>query len=94
MIIRNQDKTFITNFQQVTDVGVAKVEDVFAVIAYYQDNGSKMNIGFYSTKEKAIKVLDMIQAEYVKPIYRNVVAENEIAIYQSKVFQIPQDSEV
>ena len=51
-------------------------------------------IGDYSTKEKAIKVLDMIQEEYLKPIYQNFIDENEVAIYKNKVFQMPQDSEV
>ena len=61
--------------------------------------GSSVNIdgstfGEYSTQEKAIKVLDMICAEYQVSIYRNVIDENEVAIYENTLFKMPQDSEV
>lgn len=44
-------------------------------------------LGYYSTKEKALKVLDKIQEHITK---------NEAGIYNSKfgVYQMPQDDEV
>ena len=58
-------------------------------------NGTLGNmLGRYSSVEKAMKVLDMIQKEYLSPIARNVVGENEVEIYQNKVFEMPADEEV
>lgn len=98
MLIRSQDKKKLTNFEQVTDLGVVKLPDGFGINAYYAfsviDEYSSMCIGEYSTEEKAIRVLDMIQEEYQEPIYQNDIGCNEIAIYKSKVFQMPKDEEV
>lgn len=51
-------------------------------------------LGEYSTKEKAIKVLDMLQEEILKPIYlvNNVVGEFEMD--KDKFFEMPQDYRV
>ncbi len=57
--------------------------------------------GEYSTEEKAIKVLDMIQVEYKKHIFgeggqmftRDLYVP-AFAFIPPKVFQMPQDSEV
>ena len=98
MIIRSQDKKSITNFQQLTDVGIIKNNGVFAIRAYYPfsvgDEYSKMNLGLYSTEEKAIKVLDMICEKYKEPIVRANYTNEESLIYANSVFQMPQDSEV
>lgn len=45
-------------------------------------NDVGLDLGAYSTKEKAIKVLDMIYEEY------------QSSIHNCKAFQMPQDSEV
>ena len=56
--------------------------------------GNAIILGVYSTKEKALNVLDMLQEEYLSPIVRNVVRENEVEIYQNKIFTMPKDNEV
>lgn len=99
MIIRSQDKKSITNFQQLTDVGIIKTDSVFAVQAYYpfsiDSEFSKMNLGFYSTEEKAIKVLDMIQESYLKTTECIIAKELAARVLpRAIVFQMPQDSEV
>lgn len=101
MIIRSQDKRSITNFSQLTDISIHPIGTnncYYSVVACYPfaigDDYSNMSLGKYSTIEKAIKVLDMIQEKFQEPIYQNDIGGNEIAIYKSKVFQMPKDEEV
>lgn len=62
MLIRSQDKEMIINMAATHHIYVREV---------YRPSGSlidissdEMRLGYYSTKEKAIKVLDMIQGAY------------------------------
>ena len=77
MIIRSQDKKRIANIS------------VCNLIAIVGTQGKSMNItvdgmiiGTYSTEEKAISVLDMIENEFKSELCKH------------RVFQMPQDSEV
>lgn len=84
MIIRSQDKTTIT-----TDLNIEIYSPSYAN-EYIIQNNSVGHIGTYYSKEKAIKVLDMITKHYDKVMdarYWN----NE---YQENVFQMPEDCEV
>lgn len=87
MIIRSQDKKNITNFNQITDIQVQKNNDKYDIQVFYpfsiDDGYSQMRLGAYSTEEKAIKVLDMIEDSY-----RNMAFTDRV------VFHTPQDSEV
>lgn len=74
MIIRSQDKKKIYNFEQIRKID-CETNSVMA------DDVSVM--GTYSTEEKAIKVLDMIEN-----------ACRNIAFTDGTVFHMPQDSEV
>lgn len=86
MIIRSQDKKRIANIS------------VCNLIAIVGTQGKSMNItvdgmviGTYSTEEKAIKVLDMIQSDY------NAIETMKIdggAWRDNHYFIMPQDSEV
>ena len=82
MWVRSQDKKRLTN---VEDVRILE-----------QNNGdyniwgnNNCNLGKYSTEEKALKVLDMIE-QSVSGFIDEEVAE----FYQYGIFQMPQDSEV
>lgn len=62
MLIRSQDKEMIINMAVTNHIYVREV---------YRPSGNlidissdEMKLGYYSTKEKAIKVLDMIQEAY------------------------------
>jgi hypothetical protein len=73
MIIRSQDETVITtdlNLRLFNPSDTEEYKIICDAVGF---------IGTYSTKEKAIKVLDMIC---------------EKAFVQANVFQMPQDSEV
>jgi hypothetical protein len=80
MIIRSQTKREITtDLNLYIDVQHIGSNDTLRV---YIRNKTVGTIGFYSTFEKAIKVLDMIQSDYVC---------HKGGIW---CFQMPQDSEV
>ena len=66
MLIRSQDKTALVKFENI--VVNLKLPDLLNVICWsWQDaqrSGGYFVLGKYSTKEKAMKVLDMIQEAY------------------------------
>ena len=66
MLIRSQDKTALVKFENI--VVNLKLPDSLKVICWgWQDaqrNGGYLILGKYSTKEKSMKVLDMIQEAY------------------------------
>lgn len=99
MIIRSQDKKEIHNLDRVSNIAVLPClgnENVFLIEVNRQHT-----IGTYSTEEKAIKVLDMIQKEYEKHIYGQggamATADYYVppfAFIPPKVFQMPTDEEI
>lgn len=102
MIIRSQDKKGFVNLENIDTVCM---NDEFSIYAF--NDKSKSFIGTYSTEEKAIKVLDMIQNAYER--YKMFTITYQDGMMQklekchgldgarkliSSVFQMPQDSEV
>lgn len=67
MLIRSQDKTALVKFENI--VVNLKLPDSLKVICWSwndaQRSGGYFVLGKYSTKAKAMKVLDMIQEAYV-----------------------------
>lgn len=80
MIIRSQDKKSIVNMDNIDTIDIREN----LIRAFNGGNDMGINIGKYSTEEKAIKVLDMIAQNYV---------ESEKYIIR-RVFQMPSDKEV
>ena len=75
MLIRSQDKRILINMNNVSSIEVCDNE-----LRIFADDGETIyDLGSYSTKAKAMKVLDMIQEAY---------ANGHID------FQMPADSEV
>ena len=65
MLIRSQNKEFLINFNYSIELSVMECSrDEFLVTCCGLDE--TLNMGRYSIKEKAIKVLDMIQKAYAK----------------------------
>ena len=97
MIIRSQDKTRITD-----DLNLhIFIHDYKSTDECYEIQTSTCaTIGEYSTIEKAIKVLDMIQQKYLEYSSSSGGSINQYsaipppAFIPPKVFQMPQDSEV
>lgn len=62
MLIRSQDKRMIVNFDNICTVQAFPEKDSEDI--YVEDGTGSLMIGRYSTKAKAMKVLDMIQEAY------------------------------
>lgn len=62
MLIRSQDKRMIVNFNNICTVSAFPEKDSEDI--YVEDDIGSLMVGRYSTKEKAMKVLDMIQEVY------------------------------
>lgn len=83
MLIRSQDKTALVKFENI--VINLKLPDSLNVICWSlqdaQRNGGYLILGKYSTKEKAMKVLDMIQEAYVNGhIDYQIPADSEVEV--------------
>lgn len=62
MLIRSQDKRMIVNFDNICTVSAFSEKDSEDI--YVEDGTGSLMVGRYSTKAKAMKVLDMIQEAY------------------------------
>ena len=62
MLIRSQDKRMIVNFDNICTVSAFPEKDSEDI--YVEDGTGSLMVGRYSTKAKAMKVLDMIQKAY------------------------------
>ena len=86
MLIRSQNKKVLVTFENLLDVEVSG-----GTISARKDYGWCCLLGEYSTKEKAMKVLDMIQEAYCKFMS---VKNDDAWDGKESVFYIPEDSEV
>lgn len=86
MLIRSQNKEVLIVFESLLDVEVSG-----GVISARIEHGRCCLLGKYSTKEKAMKVLDMIQEAYCKFMS---VKNDDAWDGKESVFYIPADSEV
>lgn len=108
MLIRSQNKRMIVNFDNICTVSASPEkhsEDI-----YVEDGTGSLMVGRYSTKEKAIKVLDMIQEAYADEKlvdYTTYLQRKEIEkmddstilalrneLMKKAVFQMPEDGSV
>ena len=64
MLIRSQDKRMIVNFDNICTISAFPEKDSEDI--YVEDGTGSLMVGRYSTKEKAMKVLDMIQDAYME----------------------------
>lgn len=89
MLIRSQDKRMIVNFDNICTVSAFPEKDSEDI--YVEDGTGSLMVGRYSTKEKAMKVLDMIQEAYCKFMS---VKNDDAWSGKESVFYMPEDSEV
>ena len=89
MIIRSQDKKSIVNMDNIDTIDIREN----LIRAFNGGNDMGINIGKYSTEEKAIKVLDMICGVYclLEDIKCGAVQAQK---YDSFCFDMPSDEEV
>lgn len=87
--IRSQDKRFLI---ECNDVAILKTTDGFKIgTCSIKSVKREIDLGKYSTKEKALKVLDMIQEciEYNNSSHNSQWDSTPYRVYN--VFQMPQD---
>lgn len=89
MLIRSQDKRMIVNFDNICTVSAFPEKDSEDI--YVEDGTGSLMVGRYSTKAKAMKVLDMIQEAYCKFMS---VKNDDAWSGKESVFYMPEDSEV
>ena len=89
MLIRSQNKAVLLNFSNLAAIYTVKDGDDFIISSLEGEN--KCTLGKYSTKAKAMKVLDMIQEAYCKFMS---VKNDDAWDGKESVFYIPEDSEV
>ena len=63
MLIRSQNKAFLLNFSNLAVAYIVKDDEGFVISSLEDEN--RYRLGGYSSKAKAIKVLDMIQEAYM-----------------------------
>ena len=63
MLIRSQNKEVLTNLNALAGIEIAEGPVKTVITSYI--TGCSYLLGEYSNKEKAVKVLDMIQEAYV-----------------------------
>lgn len=95
MLIRSQDKEILVNIEASIVFYISSV--IGKKYPIFASNGYA--IGFYSTKAKAMKVLDMIQEAYSE--YQIMLNFSVSYLHEFKektdgfaIFQMPEDSEV
>lgn len=64
MLIRSQDKTIIVNIDNAFSIAIRDINGAASI--YVGSQGGCCIIAEYSTREKAMKVLDMIQEAYAE----------------------------
>ena len=89
MLIRSQNKEVLVNFNVSSGIEIEERNTKTVVTSYI--TGCSYLLGEYSTKAKAMKVLDMIQDAYERYEYEKVF-KTGLTLFET--FQIPEDSEV
>lgn len=89
MLIRSQDKTVIANIDNAFNIAIRDINGATAI--YIGTQGSCCNMAEYSTKAKAMKVLDMIQEAYERYEYEKAF-KTGLTLFET--FQMPEDGSV
>lgn len=82
MLIRSQNKEILVNFNVSDGIEIAEGTTKTVVTSYI--TGCSYLLGEYSTREKAIKVLDMIQESYGDSEYTKYVIPEVCRILSMK----------
>ena len=95
MLIRTPDKRKFVNLNNITNIHLFtyknknEIRETYPTEIRYNMETENGTLGIYSSEEKAIKVLDMLQEEYLDANYFN-----HSGCVMNKVFVMPADSEV
>lgn len=93
MLIRSQDKTALVKFENI--VVNLKLPDSLTIICWSlqdaQRSGGYFILGKYSTKEKAMKVLDMIQEAYAKFEASKIISTGLVGATYTGSYDTPEN---
>lgn len=89
MLIRTQNRMRLLDMTGITIRISNEYGEKYDIEAYANQTGRYQLLGTYSSEEKAIEVLDMIQNRYISS---NVVLHG--GFVKNTVFEMPEDSEV
>lgn len=87
MLIRSQDKEILANMEGPIAIEILSDGKGHATM-YWKDS---YVLGTYSSKKKAIKVLDMIQERYEEYETERIYKEG---VFKIRTFQMPEDGSV
>lgn len=95
MLIRSQDKRHLVKLKSITINKRTTYTEVYTTEPknYWSIESHGKILGIYSTEEKAIRVLSMIEEEYHRPTYVTDLG-GEYEVYGRDVFHMPEDAEV
>ena len=89
LLIRSQSGNSLLNLDNSVGIGITEAFD--GVLIMCQSTTNEYKLGKYSSTEKALKVLDMIEGHVNEPIYHTEVSNVEIAEYRHATFKMPAD---
>lgn len=87
MIIIDQDKNKIINFDNVNEISITETGEVLVVNNTYITNDCLDVLGKYDTEERAKKVLQEIINKYKTTLYNSKT--NETVVNVPKVYEMP-----
>ena len=97
MLIRSQDKKKLIPMMPLDTTGILRFDkgekDKLTGYAIYAVENTNIILGTYSTEEKAIKVLDMIEGFYANFEFCKIWG-SDVAEFYNAIFQMPKDEEV
>lgn len=92
MLIRSQDKMSLVKFENiVVNINNINGKEIICWSQMSSREDEYISLGYYSSKAKAMKVLDMIQKRYEEYEAERIYKEGN---YSIKSLQMPEDSEV
>lgn len=91
-MIRSQSGNSLINLNHSVGIGIK--ESFEGILIVGESTTDEYKLGKYSSEEKALKVLDMIEEHVNEPIYHTEVGNGEIAEYRHATFTMPVDDEV
>ncbi|HCD44910.1 MAG TPA: hypothetical protein DEQ64_14500 [Lachnoclostridium sp.] len=95
MLIRSQDRKSLFNLMTMQNLQINKESECYCVAAYFTQD-DMATIGKYTTQEKAINVLDLIQEDYENSctVEAHIPGCDPYMFIHNAVFRMPLDSEV
>lgn len=97
MLIRSQDKTTLVTFENIViNIHNLNINNINGkeIICWSQMNPGEdeyIPLGYYSTEEKAMKVLDMIQEAYSENETLKTISTGALTTILTKNYETPED---